>query len=75
MKMVTTRAALTASDPIVCVRVLCQRTWYDSAEETLRDVLVDKQVEGFLARHEIDAQVKRIVASDVEAGERAARAG
>jgi nucleotide-binding universal stress UspA family protein len=38
-------------------------------EESLRDVLVDKQVEGFLARHEIDAQVKRIVASDVEAGE------
>ena len=39
------------------------------AEETLRDVLVDKQVEGFLRRHEIEAQVKRIVASDVEAGE------
>ena len=39
------------------------------AEETLRDVLVDKQVEGFLHRHEIEAQVKRIVAADVEAGE------
>lgn len=39
------------------------------AEEKLRDVLVDKQVEGFLARHEIKAQVKRIVAADVEAGE------
>jgi nucleotide-binding universal stress UspA family protein len=38
-------------------------------EEKLRDVLVDKQVEGFLARHEITAQVKRIVASDVDAGE------
>jgi nucleotide-binding universal stress UspA family protein len=39
------------------------------AEEKLRDVLVDKQVEGFLARHGIEAQVKRIVAADVEAGE------
>ncbi|HEX4884742.1 MAG TPA: universal stress protein [Casimicrobiaceae bacterium] len=39
------------------------------AEESLRDVLVDKQVEGFLARHGVKAQVKRIVASDVEAGE------
>lgn len=39
------------------------------AEETLRDVLVDKQVEGFLRRHDVEAQVKRIVASDVEAGE------
>lgn len=39
------------------------------AEEKLRDVLVDKQVEGFLARHGITAHVKRIVAADVEAGE------
>ncbi|HEX6944834.1 MAG TPA: universal stress protein, partial [Casimicrobiaceae bacterium] len=39
------------------------------AEESLRDVLVDQQVEGFLARHGVKAQVKRIVASDVEAGE------
>lgn len=39
------------------------------AEENLRDVLVDKQVEGFLARHGITAQVKRIVAPDVDAGE------
>jgi nucleotide-binding universal stress UspA family protein len=39
------------------------------AEESLRDVLVDKQVEGFLARHDVKAQVKRIVAADVEAGE------
>jgi nucleotide-binding universal stress UspA family protein len=38
-------------------------------EETLRDVLVDKQVEGFLARHDVQAQVKRIVAADVDAGE------
>lgn len=39
------------------------------AEESLHDVLVDKQVEGFLRRHAIEAQVKRIVAADVEAGE------
>jgi nucleotide-binding universal stress UspA family protein len=39
------------------------------AEESLHDVLVDKQVEGFLQRHAIAAQVKRIVAADVEAGE------
>ncbi len=39
------------------------------AEEKLRDVLVDKQVEGFLGRHGVKAQVKRIVADDVDAGE------
>jgi nucleotide-binding universal stress UspA family protein len=38
-------------------------------EETLKDLVTDKQIEGFLARHEVHAQVKRIVAPDVAAGE------
>ena len=41
----------------------------DSEEETLKDLVTDKQVEGFLRRHEIEAQVKRIVAPDIDAGE------
>jgi len=38
-------------------------------EETLKDLVTDKQIEGFLGRHEIKAQVKRIVAPDADAGE------
>jgi nucleotide-binding universal stress UspA family protein len=38
-------------------------------EETLKDLVTDKQIEGFLARHEVQAQVKRIVAPDIAAGE------
>jgi len=38
-------------------------------EETLKDLVTDKQIEGFLARHEVQAQVKRIVAPDIDAGE------
>ena len=41
----------------------------DSEEETLKDLVTDKQIEGFLRRHEIEAQVKRIVAPDINAGE------
>jgi nucleotide-binding universal stress UspA family protein len=37
--------------------------------DSLRDALTDKQIEGFLARHEVQATVKRIVAPDVDAGE------
>jgi nucleotide-binding universal stress UspA family protein len=40
-----------------------------SEEETLKDLVTDKQIEGFLGRHEIHAQVKRIVAPDADAGE------
>jgi nucleotide-binding universal stress UspA family protein len=38
-------------------------------EETLKDLVTDKQIEGFLARHGIQAQVKRVVAPDISAGE------
>jgi nucleotide-binding universal stress UspA family protein len=41
----------------------------DSEEELLKDLVTDKQIEGFLRRHEIEAQVKRIVAPDINAGE------
>ena len=37
--------------------------------QTLKDLVTDKQIEGFLARHEVQAQVKRIVAPDIDAGE------
>jgi nucleotide-binding universal stress UspA family protein len=39
------------------------------AEESTRELLADQQVHQFLARHNVDATVKRIVAPDIDAGE------
>jgi nucleotide-binding universal stress UspA family protein len=39
------------------------------ADDSLRDLLADKQVAAFLRRHEVDATVRRIVAPDIDAGE------
>ncbi|CAG0956664.1 hypothetical protein BURK1_00489 [Burkholderiales bacterium] len=39
------------------------------AEETVREYVSDKAVEGFLRRHGVEAAVKRMVAQDIEAGE------
>jgi nucleotide-binding universal stress UspA family protein len=40
-----------------------------TGDESVRDVLADKAVEGFLARHEVHATVKRTVAPDMDSGE------
>ncbi len=39
------------------------------ADDSLRDLLADKQVAAFLRRHEVDATVRRIAAPDIDAGE------
>ncbi len=39
------------------------------ADDSLRDLLSDKQVAAFLRRHEVDATVRRITAPDIGAGE------
>jgi nucleotide-binding universal stress UspA family protein len=39
------------------------------ADDSLQDLLSDKQVAAFLRRHEIDARVRRLVAPDIDAGE------
>jgi nucleotide-binding universal stress UspA family protein len=39
------------------------------AEESTRELLADQQVHEFLARHDVEAVVKRIVAPDIDAGE------
>ncbi len=39
------------------------------AEDSLHDLLGDRQVAAFLHRHEVDATVRRITAQDIDAGE------